>query len=117
MSLSLSRKGGRCLVALLALTSATSLSAGPREQAKAIHDRLTGVPATPADLELMQGMPPYDAAMYAMEDGENSRYFYTVTLKNFAAPWTNRDHDAFVPLNDYTTLVIGMVKDDVRFDR
>jgi hypothetical protein len=42
--------------------------------------------------------------------------FYTVTLKNFAAPWTNRDQSVFVPLNDYTTLVIGMVKDRVPFN-
>jgi hypothetical protein len=105
------------LTALLALTAASASWAGPRERAKAIHDRLTGVPASNADLDLMAGMDPFDAAMHAMEDGENSRYFYTVTLKNFAAPWTNRDHDPFVPLNDYTTLVIGMVMDDVGFDQ
>ena len=29
--------------------------------------------------------------------------FYAVTLKNFAAPWTNRDQSVFVPLNDYIT--------------
>jgi hypothetical protein len=40
-----------------------------------------------------------------------------VTLKNFAAPWTNRDFNPFVPLNDYITLVIGMVKDNVPFDQ
>jgi hypothetical protein len=38
-----------------------------------------------------------------------------VTLKNFAAPWTNRDQSVFVPLNDYTATVIGMVRDDVDF--
>jgi hypothetical protein len=43
--------------------------------------------------------------------------FYAVTLKNFAAPWTNRDFNPFVPLNDYVTLVIGMVKDNVPFDQ
>jgi hypothetical protein len=48
---------------------------------------------------------------------ENSA-FYTVTLKNFAAPWTNRQQDVFVDLNDYTATVIGMIRDDlVPFNR
>ena len=44
-----------------------------------------------------------------------TRTFYNVTLKNFVAPWTNRDGDVFVPLNDYTATVIGMVRDDADF--
>ena len=36
-------------------------------------------------------------------------------LKNFVAPWTNRDRSVFVPLNDYTATVIGMIRDDVDF--
>jgi hypothetical protein len=42
--------------------------------------------------------------------------FYNVTLKNFAAPWTNRDQSVFVPLNDYIATVIGMVRDGVPFN-
>jgi hypothetical protein len=56
---------------------------------------------------------PIDAAMTAMENPN----FYTVTLKNFAAPWTSRDQNPFEPLNDYITLVIGLVKDDESFDQ
>ena len=41
----------------------------------------------------------------------------TVTLKNFATPWTNRDQTVFAPLNDYTATVIGMVRDDVHVQR
>ena len=41
--------------------------------------------------------------------------FYNVTLKNFAAPWTNRDQSVFVPLNDYIATVIGMIRDDRAF--
>ncbi len=59
------------------------------------------------------GGNPIAAAMTAMDNP----YFYTVTLKNFASPWTNRDQSSFVSLNDYTTLVIGMVKDDVPFNQ
>ncbi len=42
--------------------------------------------------------------------------FYNVTLKNFAAPWTNRDRSVFVPLNDYIATVIGMVRDNEPFN-
>jgi hypothetical protein len=51
------------------------------------------------------------AAQLAM----SNHNFYDVTLKNFVAPWTNVDHSVFVPLNDYTATVIGMVRDDVDF--
>jgi hypothetical protein len=104
------------ILALLLAGVSVALAQTTREQAKAIHDRLTGVPATAADLAAMAGMTPVNAAEYAMTDGENSRFFATVTLKNFAAPWTNRDESVFVPLNDYTTLVIGMVINDQPFN-
>jgi len=94
--------------------------AGPREQAERIHDRLAGVPPTDAVLTSMTNAisadpsnGPIAAANIAMSDA----HFYTVTLKNLAAPWTNRDQNAFVPLNDYITLVMGMVRDHVPFNQ
>lgn len=103
------------LSALLVLASAAA-GAGPREQARRIHERLAGVPPTEAVLADMQadvaGSNATDAAYTAMENSS----FYSVTLKNFAAPWTNRDQSVFVPLNDYTATVIGMVRDDVPFN-
>ena len=113
------RRAWRLLVAFaLTLASVSVAFAQPvsREQAKAIHDRLTGVPATDADLDAMQTMNGVQAANYAITSGENSRYFASVVLKNFAAPWTNRDQSVFVPLNDYTTLVIGMVINEQPFN-
>jgi hypothetical protein len=99
---------------LLAGVMATAY-AGPREQAKRIHDRLAGVPPTDAVLQTMEsqiaGGDPAAAAYTAMDN----KYFYNVTLKNFAAPWTNRDQSVFVPLNDYVATVIGMARDDVDF--
>jgi hypothetical protein len=94
--------------------------AGPREQAERIHDRLAGVPPTDAVLTSMTNaiqsdpsLGPITAANIAMNDA----HFYTVTLKNLAAPWTNRDQNPFVPLNDYVTLVMGMVRDHVPFNQ
>ena len=89
---------------------------GPREQAARMHDRLAGVPASQLVLDQMEaqiGSNPIAAANIAMDNPN----FYAVTLKNFAAPWTNRDRNSFVPLNDYITLVIGMVRDNVPFDQ
>jgi hypothetical protein len=106
----------RVFVATALLLAVSLALAGPREQAQRIHDRLTGVPPTAAILSEMEGEvlgDPIDAAMTAMENPN----FYTVTLKNFAAPWTNRDQSPFEPLNDYITLVIGLVKDDESFDQ
>ena len=42
--------------------------------------------------------------------------FYNVTLRNFAAPMSNKPQSVFVPLNDYTATIIGMVRDNVPFN-
>ncbi len=90
-----------------------------RAQAKRMYDRLTGTPPTPALLDLLEtrvDADPLDAAMYIMDPASpRSKGFYSVTLKNFATPWTNRDQSVFAPLNDYTATVIGMVRDDKDF--
>lgn len=84
-----------------------------------MYDRLTGTPPSPALLNQLDDMvtdDPVAAAMFIMDpDQEHSKYFYSVTLKNFASPWTNRDQTIFAPLNDYTATVIGMVRDDLDF--
>jgi hypothetical protein len=107
----------RIFVAVALLLCGASIAlAGPREQAARIHDRLAGVPADEATLAAMAATLPANptaAANIAM----NNPNFYAVTLKNFAAPWTNRDQSAFVPLNDYVTLVMGMVRDNVPFNQ
>jgi hypothetical protein len=102
-------------VLLLAMQGWTPAIAGPREQARRLHDRLAGVPPSDAVLTQMAsdiaGGQTDAAAQLAMAN----KNFYNVTLKNFVAPWTNRDRSVFVPLNDYTATVIGMVRDDVDF--
>jgi hypothetical protein len=95
-----------------------------RRQAKRIHDRLTGVPATNQAIDDMETRLISDptgksAAQYAIDTGlnPNARYFYNVTLKNFAAPWTNEEQTVFTPLNDYSATVIGLVRDGADFRR
>src|SRR5688572_12213499 len=95
---------------------AANSSAGPREQAKRMHDRLTGVaPSSQVldDMTALIGSDPVAAANLAMDNPA----FYSVTLKNFATPWTNREQTVFAPLNDYTATVIGMVRDNVPFNQ
>jgi hypothetical protein len=84
-----------------------------RDQAKRLHDRITGVPPT---ADVLDAMVARGAPLLAAELATEQSAFYNVTLKNFAAPWTNRDQSVFVPLNDYTATVIGMVRDDVPFN-
>jgi len=104
------------LVAVLAISMMTPAQADNREQAKRMHDRLAGVPPSDTVLQTMEGMiavgNDHGAALEAMKN----KNFYNVTLKNFAAPWTNRDRSVFVPLNDYIATVIGMIRDDVAFN-
>ncbi len=97
---------------------ATVATAGPIEQAKRIHDRVAGVPASASilsdmtdDINGVGGRSAVDAAYRAMDNPA----FYSVTLKNLATPWTNIDFDPFAPLNDYSATIIGMVRDDRNF--
>jgi hypothetical protein len=98
----------------LALVGANAMAAGPSaDQATRIYNRIAGVPPTAAQLAQMTGSAdPVSAALIATNDPA----FYNNTIRNLAAPWTNRDQSVFVPLNDYTATVIGMVKDNVPFN-
>jgi hypothetical protein len=108
-------KAGLTLGALLAMVAAPAI-AGPREQAKRIHDRLAGVPPTDTILGEMEIDVIGGNADLAAEKAMNNSAFYNVTLKNWAAPWTNRDQTVFVELNDYTATIAGMARDDVPFN-
>jgi hypothetical protein len=99
----------------LALVGASALAAGgPNpDQATRIYNRIAGIPPTAAQLAAMKAAAdPVTAALIATQDPA----FYNNTIRNLAAPWTNRDQSVFVPLNDYTATVIGMVRDNVPFN-
>ncbi|MGB5510644.1 MAG: hypothetical protein WBM87_02945 [Woeseiaceae bacterium] len=104
---------------LLGMTLTVPAHAGYLEQARRLHDRLAGVPPTEDVLkDMADAINPTlpgnaNSAAFIAMDNKN---FYNVTLKNFAAPWTNRDQSVFVPLNDYIATVIGMIRDGVPFN-
>ena len=106
------------LVLVLVFSAGASLTyAGPREQAKQIHDRLAGVPPSDTVIDSMaakiSGGDGIGAAYEAMEN----QAFYNTTLREFASPWTNREQSVYVDLNDSIATVIGMIRDDVPFDQ
>lgn len=90
--------------------------AGSLEQAKRIHDRLAGVPPEESVLLAMKADIDGGNMIAAAERAMENDGFYNVTVKNWAAPWTNRDFDVFVPLNDYIATVIGIVRDGDTID-
>ena len=103
------------MIGLSLLTLSSQSLADEREQAKRIHDRIAGVPPSATVLDdmaadILAGHVE-DAAYTAMDHTA----FYDVTLKNLAAPWTNEAMTSFVPLNDYTATVIGLVRDEADF--
>ena len=113
------RRAALAGVALMLAQLAAPAYAGPNEQAKRIYERLAGVAPTASDLQYLQTkcisggtLDAACAATYAT----NAPTFYSVTLKNWVIPWTNRDQTVFAPFNDYAATVIGMVRDDVPFN-
>jgi hypothetical protein len=97
----------------LVLLATNALAANPNtDQATRMYNRIAGIPPTAAQLAQMTATDAVSAALIATNDPA----FYNDTIRNLAAPWTNRDQSVFVPLNDYTATVIGMVKDNVPFN-
>jgi len=102
------------IISLVIVTAgASSISAGTleREQARRIHDRLTGLPPSNNVLDQMESLIVSGDAEGAAHLAMDNPAFYNITLKNYVAPWTNEEQSVFVPLNDYTATVIGIIRD------
>ncbi|MGH8264230.1 MAG: hypothetical protein ACRET4_12180, partial [Steroidobacteraceae bacterium] len=110
-----SRSIGALFVACAIVLAAGGAHADSRTQAKRIHDRIAGVPPDAATLDAMAADIAASNPQAAAQKAMNASAFYTVTLKNFVTPWTNRDQTVFAPLNDYVATFIGMVRDDADF--
>jgi hypothetical protein len=110
------RKTGVMLAVLLGLQPMMPLVAGPNEQAVRMHNRLAGVPPSAAVTAQMAALISQNNAQAAAQIAMTNSGFYNVTLRNFISPATNRAQSPFVPLNDYTATVIGMIRDNVPFN-
>ena len=102
---------------LVGIASVSVSTAGPREQAKRMHDRLTGVPPTEAVLSSMAAKITAGDAIGAAMDAMDNPAFINTTIKDWATPWSNRDQSVYRDLNDTTAMVMGFVRDDVPFDQ
>jgi hypothetical protein len=121
----------------LSLGFLNSTYAGPREQARRIHDRLTGVPPTNSELAAMTDCITNGVASSACTTAANSNgiagissdgkvmatylamqnpNFLNVVVKNMVIPWTNKDQTVFAPLNDAAATVIGLIRDGATKD-
>lgn len=96
-------------------TTITKANATTLEQAKRLHDRIVGVPASENTLNEMVTLLDDNQGIAAAYKAMDNHHFYSTTLKLFATPWTNRDQDIFGELNDYTATFIGIVRDDIDF--
>ena len=106
------------IVIALTCTMAASLSyAGPREQARRIHDRLVGVPPSDAVIDSMAAKISVGNGIGAAYEAMENPAFYNTTVREFASPWTNREQSVYVDMNDSVATVIGMIRDDVPFDQ
>ena len=106
---------GRLALVCAALNAAVAV-AGTAEQARRMHDRLTGVPPSAAVLSSMQTQIASNNYIAAANIAMDDPAFYNAKLKNWVTPWTNRDGNAFAPLNDFTATVIGLIRDGATQD-
>jgi hypothetical protein len=116
--LGLNRKknsGSNIITSVLGLVLATSVVAGPKEQANKMYNRITGVPPTPAILDQMTALitdgKAKDAAIIAMQNPS----FLNITVFDMFTSFSNEDENNRVELNDYIATAIGLVRDDANF--
>ena len=105
------------VIALSCFITTSTAYAGSREQAKRIHDRLAGVPPAATVLDSMTTKLEGGDALGAAYEAMDNPAFYNTTVRDLAAPWTNRDRSVYVDLNDTIATVIGIIRDDLPFDQ
>ena len=109
-----SSKAGLLLAVLLLLGSSVTF-ASSRDQAKRIHDRLAATPPSEAVLSSMTAKINAGNSIGAAMEAMDNPGFYNIFLKNYITPWTNKAQTVFMPLNDYTATVIGIIRDNASF--
>jgi hypothetical protein len=116
MDMRVAELASRALCVLgLGLLLAAPATAGPREQARKLHDRIVGVPPSAAVLDQMATMIAANDTLGAANLAMQNPQFLMTSVKNLVTPWTNVDQNVHADLNDYTALLIGMIRDDVPF--
>jgi len=88
-----------------------------RDLAVLLHNRIVGVPARGETLQEMVALLKKgkieEAALLATEHP----FFYDFKLRALFNPWSNREGSVSGDLNDMVMTMIGMVRDDLPFDK
>ncbi|MFV2059040.1 MAG: hypothetical protein ACC653_00070 [Gammaproteobacteria bacterium] len=111
------KKLGSAVLIAISMSCLSIVHAGVNDQAKRIHERLTGVPPSAAVLATMVTQLNAGDGVAAAQIAMQNSFFYNSTLKNFVTPWTDSQRSILGDLNDYTATVIGVVRDDYDFRR
>lgn len=101
------------LTSLITLPTWANESAIPNTPAKKLFLRLTGTPLSSRDsrhakmMALIDKGDDFEAAKIAMDDDN----FYRITVRHWASLMSNREGTPYVALDDFQSLVIGVVRD------
>jgi hypothetical protein len=104
------------MIGLLVLASSNGL-ADSWKTAHQLHNRLTGVPPSRDVLQRMSILVGSNQVELAANEAMKNKNFYNIVLKNWAKPWTNEDQTNRVDFNDYVATIIGLIRDDIPFNR
>ena len=112
----LNKQTGRVALAAASAICVFSLaintaSAGDREKAKFIHDRIAGVAPSNAVLTSMTADITGGNVDAAVDTAMNNINFLNVTVKNMVIPWTNKEETVFFPFNDAAATIAGYIRD------
>lgn len=102
---------------VLVLIFSTHLYAGPKEDTKFLVDRILGTSVTPAKFQEVENLVTLgqdkQAALVLVDHPD----FYNVTLRSHFIQRATEESNKYYPLNDYTATLIGMVRDNIPYNR
>src|SRR5271154_7216855 len=86
-AMKLALKATACAGALALMSTTASAQQVNANQATRMYDRIAGIPPNAGELaQMLAASSPVEAALIATHDAK----FYDDTIRNMAAPWTNR---------------------------
>ena len=88
-----------------------------RHKAWIIHNRVAGVPPTPAMLNQMEADLNSGNSDAAIAKAMAHPNFTSIVLKNWFKPWSNQARSAGGQLNDFVATAVGMIRDNEPFDQ
>ncbi len=82
-----------------------------------LHNRIAGVPPSPATLNQMETEIAAGRAETAARIAMAKPTFINIVMKNWVKSWSNREQTNRVDFNDHTATLIGLIRDNISFDQ